>query len=724
MRLKYILIFFIILLSISALILRGSISEKTYAYLEIPASNAQITIISYALNNQSVKVYNISEDAVFISNDKPFQAVIINLPYQYKSIGSHINWVSITYILTSNSEFEYTMLLFLKNGKLSLNAKGPIFLSHKETFVDIYRLDATNEAIPNLKEISLLYPFINNFSIVIIKKGFDSNGFLKFKLISIEIMYTNESIRSNIILDYGQITSIILFMIAIAIIFPIILWALFTFWLKPNSMISKNFFLTFLFIYGIISRIILAPFTGHPYDMEVWIQITRLFYESGIINIKLSPMPLTYYLLLLAYSPFAILKNLGLKDTFFLFHKFGMIEAIFIKAPFILSDIIILYFLLKIFNKVNNRFDQYEKFTYAFIYFLNPLAIILSSIWGMCDSIAIALFLAGIYYTLFEKRIFYGAFFYTLSGLIKGFGFIGIISIAIVLIKEKKVLKLFTILSIISIIIILFYSQLIIITGIQAIPELFIQFFRGRAGIGSKLPYIAAASYISYLSILGFNIEPSYLTYLFIIFFTIISIYYFSKIGKFMNKAYIKLTLQYFAIVFLIFYLTFFRVYEQYYLWIIPILIIYSYLIEAPKYRSIALCISLASSPILLFGTFLTGIEYYWIPLNLPIDASIVATLPSILVALCLINIADLKGPLEILKTNRCMLFLICLTLWLSYSFAYYIYYKVFLLGVLFFLTLLIIFLIILFFLYKKLKTNALIFNLNIKRKIKAIFMK
>jgi hypothetical protein len=151
-----------------------------------------ISYIGFA--GRSLRVSKISGDAQFISSENPFQAVIIELPDTYRPDDSwSVQWSSVTYTLTSNSEFEYVMVLLSRDGDLLQDAQGSIFLSHESAFVDIYRLDAAPRVMPRSGELTLMQPLLGNFSIVIMKRGFEPGGFLMFKLDSIELMTSKEN---------------------------------------------------------------------------------------------------------------------------------------------------------------------------------------------------------------------------------------------------------------------------------------------------------------------------------------------------------------------------------------------------------------------------------------------------------------------------------------------------------------------------------------------------
>jgi hypothetical protein len=149
-------------------------------------------------------------------------------------------------------------------------------------------------------------------------------------------------------------------------------------------------------------------------------------------------------------------------------------------------------------------------------------------------------------------------------------------------------------------------------------------------------------------------------------------------------------------------------------LWIIPVLIIYSYIKKETGLPLVALGLSVVVLPIWSFSIFLTGTEYIWIPLNLPADTAILAVLPSTLVTLGLIGITCSKGPLAIFKTWKGMLFSASLALWFSFGFAYYAYYGVPPLGVLWYFILIAIISIAATFLYRKLRSKKMNSNVQL----------
>jgi hypothetical protein len=177
---------------VPTLTLVNVILDNPNSYMGEGEKSLCISHIGFA--GRSLRVSKIPGDAQFISSENPFQAVIIELPDTYRPDGSwSVQWSSVTYTLTSNSEFEYVMVLLSKDGDLLQDAQGSIFLAHESAFADIYRLDATPRVMPRSGELTLVQPLLGNFSIVIMKRGFEPGGFLMFKLDSIELMTSKQN---------------------------------------------------------------------------------------------------------------------------------------------------------------------------------------------------------------------------------------------------------------------------------------------------------------------------------------------------------------------------------------------------------------------------------------------------------------------------------------------------------------------------------------------------
>src|SRR3989442_10424118 len=134
-------------------------------------------------------------------------------------------------------------------------------------------------------------------------------------------------------------------------------------------------------------RFSLAPVTGHAYDMGVFAFEQRIFFKNGIFGLKTFPtLPPIYFVQLLFYAPYAVLESLGLHDYQLLYHTSFMIEAVFLKTPYILADIAIFV----VIQRITGRLLP------ATLFFFNPLTIYESSVWGIYDPLMLLAVVLGL----------------------------------------------------------------------------------------------------------------------------------------------------------------------------------------------------------------------------------------------------------------------------------------------------------------------------------------
>src|SRR5437773_1552960 len=166
---------------------------------------------------------------------------------------------------------------------------------------------------------------------------------------------------------------------------------------------------------GLATRLGLAPFTGHPGDMALFVTSQRLFYQTGAIDLKYFPtLPAVYYVQLMFYAPYQLLRLAGMPDFQDFYHTTLMIEGLFLKLPLILCDVGIFLVLLK--------FTQ--KLVPAALFFLNPFPIYLSAVWGTYDSMMLFPLIFGLYiFATRDNRTMPGLAF-VVSGILKLFGFV------------------------------------------------------------------------------------------------------------------------------------------------------------------------------------------------------------------------------------------------------------------------------------------------------------
>lgn len=166
---------------------------------------------------------------------------------------------------------------------------------------------------------------------------------------------------------------------------------------------------------GLGIRLGLAPFTGHPGDIALFVTSQRLFYQTGTIDLKYFPtLPTVYYVQLLFYAPYQLLRLIGMPDFQYYYHTSMMIEGLFLKLPSILCDVGIFVVLLSFTRKLIP----------ATLFFLNPFPILLSAVWGTYDSMMLFPLVVGLYIFATRNNRTASTLAFVVSGLLKLFGFV------------------------------------------------------------------------------------------------------------------------------------------------------------------------------------------------------------------------------------------------------------------------------------------------------------
>jgi Gpi18-like mannosyltransferase len=154
-------------------------------------------------------------------------------------------------------------------------------------------------------------------------------------------------------------------------------------------------------VIGLLLREALAPFTGHPYDLEVWARLG--VYMQSLQNpyigfpyypgISFNPSPLTGSI---GYPPLSAFM-FGL--TFWVYSLLGepsrFLYYFFLKQPIVFSDIGCALVLARIVGLSKGAAKARTAFL-IWTYF--PLGIITSSLWGALDPIVVFLILLTVYY--------------------------------------------------------------------------------------------------------------------------------------------------------------------------------------------------------------------------------------------------------------------------------------------------------------------------------------
>ena len=169
-------------------------------------------------------------------------------------------------------------------------------------------------------------------------------------------------------------------------------------------------------IAGMLCRVALAATTAHVFDMNVYLASIRGWFQYGDSMGSLGPtLPFTFFLYWVGYSPYAIVQLVGFQDVQFLGHAAGVVEGVFVKLFPIVMDSLI-FFLLFRFRRNG------PAFVWATFYFLNPLAIFISSVWGQYEAASVAFVVWGIYW-LSRQKVSLAALAFVISGMIELIGF-------------------------------------------------------------------------------------------------------------------------------------------------------------------------------------------------------------------------------------------------------------------------------------------------------------
>jgi hypothetical protein len=156
----------------------------------------------------------------------------------------------------------------------------------------------------------------------------------------------------------------------------------------------------YLFV-GLVIREALSFWTGHTYDFEIWVRLgfymqhlgnpyTTLPYVQGL---SFAPYPLTGSI---SYPPLSAFIFAGIYKLYLSTGVTSRFVYYFLlKQPMVLSDLASGLFLARI--ALHSLGDEPARRIFK-IWMLFPYAIIVSSVWGALDPIALFLILACVYY--------------------------------------------------------------------------------------------------------------------------------------------------------------------------------------------------------------------------------------------------------------------------------------------------------------------------------------
>lgn len=152
---------------------------------------------------------------------------------------------------------------------------------------------------------------------------------------------------------------------------------------------------------GLALREFLAPWTGHPFDFEIWVRLGA-FLQSGA-----SPYSLLPYINGVSFAPYQLMTSISYPPlpafifavTYRLYEQFGSVSPflyyLLLKQPVVIADILVALLLFKL-VALRKGLEDARRVASLWLYF--PFAIVVSAMWGALDPLALLLILAALYY--------------------------------------------------------------------------------------------------------------------------------------------------------------------------------------------------------------------------------------------------------------------------------------------------------------------------------------
>jgi hypothetical protein len=215
------------------------------------------------------------------------------------------------------------------------------------------------------------------------------------------------------------------------------------------------------------------PISAHPLDMYVWYDASLNIVKNGPMSVHFFPpiqgyfllVPLAYFYNWLAhffslgsFGPVpmdSIPSVLNFYPNLNALYMPGMLFNFVVKLPLLFSDVFATLLLYKTMLSLTSNKKLAEKA--AIFWFLNPYLILISSIWGMWDTLP-ALFSLSCLYFLFKKKFVLSSICLTVGFFLKLYPILFLVPIGIYILKSSSVkdksknfLKFFSVFSIASV---------------------------------------------------------------------------------------------------------------------------------------------------------------------------------------------------------------------------------------------------------------------------------
>jgi hypothetical protein len=194
-----------------------------------------------------------------------------------------------------------------------------------------------------------------------------------------------------------------------------------------------------LFLVALAVRVIIAPFTGHPYDLKIWLD-TGSYVAQGR-----SPYELYDHI---GYPPlWALWAGVSYLASSFVWKGNPFLYILIIKLPIIAADFGLALVLTDLYQTGRRRLalagDQKPQkksglgSNLAAIFLLSPFTIVVGAVWGMMDNLA-ALLIATAAVAFFARRDVRAGVLYGLSVSLKLYPIILFPAFGVYLLKEKE----------------------------------------------------------------------------------------------------------------------------------------------------------------------------------------------------------------------------------------------------------------------------------------------
>ena len=159
---------------------------------------------------------------------------------------------------------------------------------------------------------------------------------------------------------------------------------------------------------GLAIREALAPWTGHPFDFEIWVRLGVLALSGA------NPYSLLPYIPHLSFAPYSLVTSISYPPlpAFIFAATYGFYQLVgspsaflyyfLLKQPMVISDLLVAVLLIQL---ISLKGDSNLGLKIAKLWIYLPFAIIVSAMWGALDPVALVLILASLYAFEIKKPI-------------------------------------------------------------------------------------------------------------------------------------------------------------------------------------------------------------------------------------------------------------------------------------------------------------------------------